>query len=122
MSSKPAPRTPVDFEVPMKRSYARSESMARIKNISVTGAFLEMAGDERTHVKAHDKIYVRLSVAGRERKLAAEVVWMNSSGCGVKFMPQTQRDTQIVDDFIYFAENSRHDNRDLLTNIIKTVA
>lgn len=122
LSTKPAPRTPVDHEVLFKRNYSRVEARVKLKNISVTGAFIEMDENERTHVKAQDKIYVRLAVAGRERKLAAQVVWLNKSGCGIKFIPHTNRDTQLVDDFIYFAENSRADSRDLLSNIIKNVA
>lgn len=51
----------------------------------------------------------------------ATVVWANSVGCGVKFMPVNNRDVQIVDDLIYFVEAQRTDRRDVLDKILKKV-
>lgn len=118
MSSAPAPRTPLNLEVSFKRNYAREETKGTLKNISITGAFLEFAGGQ---VRANEKLNLVFVVAGRERKVAAHVIWVNSIGCGVKFNPTNNRDVQIVDDLIYFVENSRTDRRSLMETILKKV-
>lgn len=118
ISSAPAPRTPLNLEVSFKRNYAREETKGTLKNISLTGAFLEFAGGE---VRANEKLNLVFVVAGRERKVAAYVIWVNSVGCGVKFNPMNNRDVQIVDDLIYFVENSRTDRRSLMDTIFKKV-
>lgn len=114
----PAPRTPLNLEVSFKRSYAREETKGTLKNISITGAFLEFHGG---HVRANEKLNLVFVVAGRERKVAAHVIWTNSAGCGIKFMPANNRDVQIVDDLIYFVENHRTDRRSLIDSIFKKV-
>ncbi|KHD88573.1 MAG: hypothetical protein OM95_08715 [Bdellovibrio sp. ArHS] len=114
----PAPRTPLNLEVSFKRNYAREETKGTLKNISITGAFLEFMGGE---VRANEKLHLVFVVAGRERKVAAHVIWTNSAGCGVKFMPVNNRDVQIVDDLIYFVENSREDRRSVMDSIFKKV-
>lgn len=116
--SVPAPRTPLNLEVSFKRNYAREETKGILKNISLTGAFLEFEGGE---VRANEKLNLVFIVAGRERKVAAHVIWANSLGCGVKFMPVNNRDVQIVDDLIYFVENSRTDRRSVMDTIFKKV-
>lgn len=114
----PAPRTPLNLEVSFKRSYAREETRGTLKNISISGAFLEFVG---TGIRASEKIHLKFNVAGRERKVAASVIWTNSNGVGVKFLPLNNRDIQIVDDLIYFIENDRSDRRDVMSNIFKKV-
>ena len=114
----PAPRTPLNLEVSFKRNYAREETTGTLKNISITGAFLEFNGGE---VRASEKLNLVFVVAGRERKVAAHVIWANSGGVGLKFMPVNNRDVQIIDDLIYFVENSRSDRRSVMENIFKKV-
>ncbi|MGZ3773713.1 MAG: PilZ domain-containing protein [Pseudobdellovibrionaceae bacterium] len=114
----PAQRTPLNLEVSFKRNYAREKTKGTLKNISITGAFLEFMGCE---VRPNEKLNLVFVVAGRERKVAAHVIWTNSIGCGVKFMPLNNRDVQIVDDLIYFVENNRTDRRSLMDTIFKKV-
>ena len=114
----PAPRTPLNLEVSFKRSYARDETTGTLKNISITGAFLEFTG---TPVRPNEKLNLIFVVAGRERKVAAQVIWSNSAGAGIKFMPLNNRDVQIVDDLIYYVENSRNDRRSVIDSIFKKV-
>ena len=116
--SVPAPRTPLNLEVSFKRNYAREETKGTLRNISITGAFLEFTGGQ---VRANEKLNLVFVVAGRERKVAAHVIWANSAGAGVKFVPMNNRDVHIVDDLIYFVENSRTDRRSLMDNIFKKV-
>lgn len=118
ISSVPAPRTPLSLEVSFKRNYAREETKGTLKNISITGAFLEFSGGL---VRANEKLNLVFVVAGRERKVAAHVIWTNAIGCGVKFMPVNNRDVQIVDDLIYFVENSREGRRSVMDTILKKV-
>ncbi|MGZ3745993.1 MAG: PilZ domain-containing protein [Pseudobdellovibrionaceae bacterium] len=115
----PAPRTPLFLEVEFKRNYAREGVKGILKNISLSGAFLEFQGES---LKTQEKLYLRFIVSGRERKIAAAVIWVNSLGCGIKFMPANNRDVQIVDDLIYYVENSREGRRDVLDKIFKKVA
>ena len=114
----PAPRTPLNLEVSFKRNYAREETKGTLKNISITGAFLEFMGGD---VRANEKLNLYFIVAGRERKVAAHVIWSNSAGVGIKFMPLNNRDVQIVDDLIYFVENGREDRRSVIDSIFKKV-
>lgn len=119
VSSVPAPRTPLHLEVAYKKNYARSENMGYIKNISLTGAFLHTTGGE---FKPRERLQVKLVVGDRERLVPALVVWSNSNGCGIKFIPNNNRDVQIVDDLIYFAENKRETYRDMFGYLLKNVA
>jgi hypothetical protein len=114
----PAPRTPLDMEVSFKRNYAREETKGRLRNISLSGAFLETAGE---NFRANEKLHLKFVVEGRERKVAAFVIWANSLGCGVKFVPTNNRDVQIVDDLIYYVENSRSTRRTVVDQIFKKV-
>ena len=115
----PAPRTPLYLEVGFKKNYARDEAKGILKNISLSGAFLEFRGES---FRANEKLHLRFVVGGRERKIAASVIWCNSFGCGIKFMPTNNRDVQIVDDLIYFVENNREGRRDVLDKIFRKVA
>ncbi len=118
-SQLPAPRTPLRLEVSFKKNYARQVSSGVLRNISLTGAFLECSNES---FRANEKVNLTFTVSGRERGIQAVVVWCNSVGCGVKFNPTSQRDVQIVDDLIYFVEENRTDRRSVLDNIFKKVA
>lgn len=115
----PAPRTALYLEVGFKKNYAREETKGILKNISLSGAFLEVRGEG---FRANEKLHLRFVVGGRERTIAACVIWCNSHGCGVKFAPTNNRDVQIVDDLIYFVENSREGRRSVLDKIFKKVS
>lgn len=115
----PAARTQLLLPVSFKKNYSRENSQGNLRNISLTGAFLEHG--EATALKPNDKLVVFFEVAGRERKIQAMVVWSNSVGCGLKFMPVNNRDVQIVDDLIYFVEAQRTDRRDVFDKILKKV-
>ncbi|MNJ91009.1 PilZ domain protein [compost metagenome] len=114
----PAPRTPLNLEVSFKRSYARDEAKGLLKNISISGAFLEFVGAD---FRVNEKIQLMFIVAGRERKVSASVIWVNSAGVGIKFLPMNNRDVQIVDDLIYFVENDRTGRRSVMDTILKKV-
>lgn len=115
----PAQRTSLNIEVEFRRNYAREGTSGILKNISLTGAFLKHRGES---LKIGEKVLVNFTVAGRERGVHAQVIWTNSYGSGVKFMPNNNRDTQIVDDLIYFVESKREGTRDILDQIFKKVA
>lgn len=118
MNKTPAQRTPLNLDVTFKKNYAREESKGSLKNISITGAFLQILGESFV---IGEKVHLNFSVTGRERKIHAEIVWLNNFGAGIKFLPQNKRDVQIVDDLIYFVENQRSSRRDVLDNIFKKV-
>ena len=118
-NSKPANRLPLYMDVEYRRSYARQCAKGRLKNISITGAFLETT--EVRDFAASDKIVLTINVSGRERQITASVIWKNHFGCGVAFKPFNNRDVQIVDDLMYFVENNRQSRRDVLSNIFKKV-
>ena len=115
----PAARTPLNIGVSFRRSYAREDAGGTLKNISLTGAFLAHGSET---LRTEEKLHLSFSVAGREREISAVVVWTNSFGSGIKFLPQNNRDVQIVDDLIYFVESRRSGSRDVLDKIFKRVA
>lgn len=117
--SKPAPRTPLNIKVEYRKSYARDGTDAVLKNISLTGAFLQQ---NLASLITGDKIALKFSVSGRERLVQAQVIWSNKWGSGVKFLPSNNRDVQIVDDLIYFVESKRTDNKSILDTIFKKVS
>ncbi len=119
MSSKdtaPLPRIPLKLDVEFRRSYGRNSSDGLLKNISLSGAFLE---HEVESIKASDKLQIIFKVGGRIRKVNAQVIWSNSLGSGIKFLPTNGRDVQIVDDLMYFVESKRKTRRSLLDDIFK---
>lgn len=118
-TSKPAERYPLELDVEFKKSYARENSGGTLKNISLTGAFLENSSSD---LEPRDKITLTLNLSGRERVLSASVVWKNHRGCGIQFSPFNNRDIQIVDDLIYFLESKRETRKDVLDNIFKKVS
>lgn len=118
LNNKPAPRTPLNLEVSYKKSYCREQAQGKLMNISLTGAFIEF-GEYRVYPQ--DKIQVELVVADRVRKIQAKVVWANEKGCGVQFQHSNGRDWQIVDDLIYYVEESKNDRQDVFGTILKKV-
>lgn len=114
-----APRTPLHLDVSFRRSYARDDSHGTLKNISLSGAFLEISNHD---LRVDEKINLTFVVASRERKITAQIVWKNSLGAGVRFMPQNSRDVQIVDDLIYYVETKRMGHRGILDGILKKVS
>lgn len=114
-----APRIPLKLDIEFRRSYARSPDKAELKNISLSGAFLITSHQD---LKAQDKLAIEFRVGGRIRKIMATIVWTCQEGCGVKFLPSSNRDVQIVDDLMYFVENKRENRRDIMDNIFKKVS
>src|SRR5437868_3540953 len=111
-----APRIPLKLDVEYRRSYGRSTDVGQLKNISLSGAFLEHGNDS---LKVNDKIAITFKVGGRVRKINALIIWSNTIGSGVKFMPTNNRDVQIVDDLMYFVESKREGRRTVLDDIFK---
>ena len=117
--NSPSPRTPLNLDVVFRRSYARQDSQGILKNISLSGAFLEIQSHD---LHLDEKINLTVIVASRERKVMAQIIWKNSLGAGVKFIPQNNRDVQIIDDLIYFVETKRMGQKGILDGIFKKVA
>lgn len=115
----PAPRTQLNISVSFRKSYARDDSSGSLKNISLSGAFLAHRGES---LRVGEKLQLTFQVSGRERQIQATVVWVNSFGSGIKFNPMNNRDTQIVDDLIYFVEEKKTGTRSVLDEIFKKVA
>lgn len=114
----PAPRIRLFVDVQYRKSYSRKAANGVLKNISLTGAFLETS--ETLTVK--DKVVVTFQVSGRERRVPATVIWTSEKGVGVKFQPANNRDVQIVDDLMYFVSVSRDSQKDVLDTIFKKVS
>ncbi len=114
-----AARIPLMLEVEYKKSYARIGEKGQLKNISVSGAFIE---HENQKLGATDKVTLMLRVGGRERSVSASVIWSNSRGAGIKFLPTNNRDIQIVDDLMYYVESKRETRRNIVRSIFKHVA
>lgn len=117
--NSPAPRTPLNLDVSFRRNYARQDTTGILKNISLSGAFLEISNHD---LRVDEKVNLTFIVGSRERKIAAQIVWKNSYGAGVRFMPLNNRDVQIVDDLIYFVESKRIGHRGILDGILKKVS
>jgi hypothetical protein len=115
----PSPRIPLKMNVEFRKSYGRQNAKGTLKNISLTGAFLETeAGD----LLPSDKVILELVVSERRRKMTATIVWKNGNGCGVQFHPFNKRDVQLVDDLMYFVQDKRDFRRNLLDDIFKKAA
>ena len=119
LENKPAQRVPLYLKVEYKKSYAREDSDGVLRNISLTGAFLQQTNSA---LSAGEKIGLKVSVGSQNRLIQAQVIWSNKSGSGVKFLPSNNRDSQIIDDLIYFVESKRSSHRSVLDNIFKKVA
>lgn len=114
-TSKPEPRVPLNFDVSFKKLYSRQESLGSFKNVSLTGAFLECTSAD---FQTQDKLAVTVKLSGRIRKLQALVIWSDETGVGIKFLPSNGRDSQIIDDLIYFVENKRIGSKGVLDQIL----
>lgn len=112
----PSPRIPLQMNVEYRKSYGRANAKGTLKNISLTGAFLET---ETVELAPEDKVVLEITVSERRRKMVATIVWKNSDGCGILFHPFNKRDTQIVDDLMYFVQNRREFRKGLLNDIFK---
>lgn len=117
--NSPSPRTPLHLEVVFRRSYARQDNGGTLKNISLSGAFLEVASHD---LRVDEKVNLTFTVGSRERKISAQIVWKNALGAGIKFLPLNNRDVQIVDDLIYYVESKRMGHRGILDGILKKVS
>lgn len=117
--SNTAPRIPISFEIEFKKNYCRQFSKGQLKNVSLSGAFLEQTENEFV---AGDKLQLLMTVGSRSRKLNAIVVWKNNAGVGLRFSHSNNRDLQLIDDLMYFAENKRTSQKSLLGDIFNKVA
>lgn len=116
MDKVPAPRIPLKLDVEYRKSYGRRFEVGQLRNISLTGAFLEHGNEA---LKASDKVCITFKVGGRTRKINASIIWSNDVGSGIKFLPSNNRDVQIVDDLMYFVESKRENKRNVLDDIFK---
>lgn len=114
----PSPRISLSVEVEFRRSYSRSSANGVLKNISLSGAFLEHGDQE---LNKGDKVQLTFNVGDRVRKLNAVVIWKKDNGTGLKFNHNNNRDVQIIDDLMYFVENKRVSQKGVLDNILKKV-
>jgi hypothetical protein len=118
--ASPAPRMPLQLDIEYRRRYSRRGEKGRLKNISLSGAFLEL---DPEHMPARDeKVVLNFNVSGRLRKVQASVIWITNNGCGVKFHHINNRDQQIVDDLMYFVGHTKTNQRTVLDSIFKKVA
>ncbi len=115
----PAPRIPLQMSIEYRKSYGRQTVKGVLKNISLTGAFLET---ETLELIPEDRVVLEFVVSERRRKMAAIIVWKTNAGCGVLFEPFNKRDTQIVDDLMYFVQNRREVRRNILDDIFSRAA
>lgn len=116
-NASPAPRIRLFIDVEYRKSYSRQSGRGVLKNISLTGAFLETTEP----LQIRDKMIVTFEVSGRQRKVSAAVVWTGTNGVGLRFQPANNRDVQIVDDLMYFVTTSRDSQKDVLNTIFKKV-
>jgi len=112
----PSPRIPLKLDVEYRKSYGRNPEIGQLRNISLSGAFLEHQNEA---LKESDKVCITFKVGGRTRKINASIIWSNSIGSGIKFLPTNNRDVQIVDDLMYFVESKRENRRSVLDDIFK---
>ncbi|MCB0347890.1 MAG: PilZ domain-containing protein [Bdellovibrionales bacterium] len=117
--TSPAKRVMLAVEVNYRKTYGRQELKGKLINISLSGAFLK-TGD--LDFGLSEKIHLTFSVGTRKRDLAAKIVWKNEYGMGVEFFHTNNRDVQIVDDLIYYIEESRQDRKQVLSQIFEKVS
>ncbi|MEQ1877444.1 MAG: PilZ domain-containing protein [Bdellovibrionia bacterium] len=117
-SPQPAPRVPLNVSIEFRRNYARISDYGVLRNISISGAFLETNGHR---LQEKEKVKLTFNVGGRIRQINAAVIWSREVGAGLKFQPYNNQDLQIVDDLIYFIENQRNSRRNVLASIFDRV-
>jgi hypothetical protein len=115
----PAPRTRLNVQVVFRRKYAREDESGQLKNISQTGAFLATRGGKL--VKG-SKVHILLDFLGHRREIVAEIVWSNSNGAGIRFLPHVGRDKLAVRDFIDYINEQKSYRNSTLSLIFKKVA
>lgn len=117
--TNPAKRVMLAVEVSYRKTYGRQDLKGKLINISLSGAFLKTLD---TEVNQGEKLHLTFTVGTRTRDLMAKVVWSNQYGIGVEFMHTNNRDIQIIDDLIYYVEESRHDRKQVLSQIFEKVS
>ncbi len=115
----PSARTSLHIEVEYRKNYGRESDTGVLKNISLSGANLKHSSEA---LRSGERLVLNFKVSGRERTIQAEVIWTNSKGSGIKFLPQNNRDTQIIDDLIYFVQSKKSGQKDILEKIFSKVA
>lgn len=115
----PKRRIPLSFPIVYRKSYSRRFDKACLKNISLSGAFIEDSGAE---LKENEKINLSFELAGRKRKIAAKIIWVNDCGAGVSFLHGNQQDEQLIDDLMFFVEESQDEKRGILNLIFDKIA
>lgn len=118
LTDAPSARYPLEYSVEYRHNYARAAKNGVIKNLSLTGAFIENSSHP---FKEKDKIKVTIRLSDRVRHISAKVIWTNEKGAGVKFQHFNNQDLQLIDDLIYFAENKINERRSVLDNIFSFV-
>ncbi len=115
----PAPRWTLKMKMEYRRNYARSHDFGLLRNISLTGACLQISSYD---VTPNDKLILTFSVSGRNREIQATVVWKKDQACGIKLIPASNRDIQIIDDMIYFVKAHRENKKVLLEGIFDRIS
>ncbi len=118
-NSEVAPRVQLSLPVRFRKTYGRRDENGLLKNISLTGAFLQSTNDNYIR---NDKLIFHMEVSGRQRKIEAKVVWKNDVGYGVNFLPFNRTDVQLIDDLIYFVNENKETKKDLLQSIFSKVS
>ena len=93
-----APRFKVDYSIALKKLFSNNQDMVKIKNISMSGAFIEMTTEE---FNTRELVGLNFVVNDRERVVQARIVWKSKEGLGVQFIPQTFQDQVIINDLIF---------------------
>lgn len=117
--TKPERRIPLSMDVGFRKTYGRKDLEANLINISLSGAFLKTKTND---LDLREKINLSFKVGSRTRSLTAKVVWKNAFGAGIQFYHTNNRDVQIIDDLMYFIEESREDRKSVLNQIFDQVA
>lgn len=119
IDNTPAPRITLVLPIEFRKTYSRRQSSGGLRNISLTGAFLEHTNGD---IEINDKINLEFKVSGRKRDLTAQIIWKSSTGAGVRFIPDNNQDLQIIDDLIYFVKNRNESRKTVLHSIFKKLS
>ena len=101
---KSATRVSLFLEIHYRTNYARTELTAVLKNMSLSGGYLQI---DTAKFMVKDKFKIEFVVGERERLVPAEVVWKNAEGIGVRFLPKSNQDRLIIEDLLYFVEEKQ---------------
>ena len=115
---RPARRVPLALTVSFRKSYSRQNGMGHFKNLSSTGAFLE----HQIELCPQEKVHLEINTGGNLRQIAAEVIWSNSGGSGLRFLPQNERDKVIINDLLEMIDQNRDDHHQIMNMIFNRVA